>query len=289
VNLTQNTAARSDAAVVTWVKDHPVIALVLLIVLLAWPNLIAGATDSHGLTQFHFSPWLDLVTGWSPAIAAFTITAIVQGRAGVRELARKTLRWRVGACWYVTVIVVSALIILAEGGFYALLTGEKTALPLARFSPLQAISAFASTLVLYMVANTEEIAWRGFALPRLQKRYGALAASLVLWVPWTLFHLPYFFTQGSMLQQMGFPIFASGTLMLSVLFTWLFNNTRGSVFICTFLHALLNTWPLLLIVEDSAMPGYVQFVTDSAIVLFLVLLYGAARLSYKRDNEPFTY
>jgi membrane protease YdiL (CAAX protease family) len=143
--------------------------------------------------------------------------------------------------------------------------------------------------MLYLMFNTEEIAWRGFALPRLQSRYGALRASALLWMPWTLFHLPYFFTKGSMMQQMGFLTFASGTLMVSVVFTWLFNNSKGSVLLCSLMHALLNTWPLLLMPTESTMSGCFGYALDATLVLLFILGFGATRLSHKPDNELFVY
>jgi membrane protease YdiL (CAAX protease family) len=150
----------------------------------------------------------------------------------------------------------------------------------------EAATTFSIWLLLYAVVNTEEIAWRGFALPRLQSRYGALRATLLIWVPWTLFHLPYFFTKGSMFQQMGFPAFASGTLALSMIFTWLFNNSRGSVLLCTLMHAALNSWPALLMPAENTMPGFFGYLVDAAIVLLFVLIFRAAPLSHKRENEP---
>ena len=220
--------------------------MIILMYFLAWPKLVASATDSYGLTQLHLPFLLDIFTGWAPGIAAFTITALVQGKQGMRELGRKILRWRVGAQWYALVFLGSALLILSEGGLYEVWRGNWKALPVSQMSIAEAATAFGIWLLLYAVVNTEEIAWRGFALPRLQSRYGALRATLLIWVPWTLFHLPYFFTKGSMFQQMGFLGFASGTLAISVIFTWLFNNSRGSVLLCTLLHAALNSWPLLL-------------------------------------------
>jgi membrane protease YdiL (CAAX protease family) len=279
----------SSSSILVWIKARPILAMVILMYLLAWPKLIGSATDSYGLTQLHLSPWLDILTGWAPAIAAFTITLLAQGKAGASELLRKIVRWRVGVSWYLVVVLGSAAAILAEGGLYELLTGNGEALPITQMPLSQAALSFVSILVLYMLVNTEEIAWRGFALPRLQNRHGALKASVILWVPWTLFHLPYFFTKDSVLQQMGFVTFASGTFALTIIFTWLFNNTKGSVFICTFLHAMLNTWPLLLMPAQSSMPVYLQYVMDGVIVLLLVLNFGAERLSRKPDSEPFVY
>jgi uncharacterized protein len=277
------------SAVHSWIKHHPIIAMVVLMYLLGWPKLVAEATDSYGLTHLQLSPWLDILTGWAPAIAAFTITALVQGKQGVHELRRKTFRWRVGARWYGVALFGSAAIILSGTGGYALLTGQWATLPIVQVPDFKAAAMFGVMFLLYAVVNTEEIAWRGFALPRLQSRYGALSACLILWVPWTLLHLPYFFTKGSMFQQMGFITFAAGTLSMTIVFAWLFNNTRGSVFICTLMHAALNVWAPLLNPMHSTMPSYVGYISNGAIALLLILLFGAARLSRKPTNEAFLY
>jgi membrane protease YdiL (CAAX protease family) len=276
---------RGDLSLLAWIKEHPVIAMIALTYLLAWPKLISGATDSYGLTQLHLPPLLDIFTGWAPGIAAFTITALVQGKEGVRALARKLLRWRVGTWWYLLVFFGSAFVILAEGGMYEALTGNWSALPITQKPVLEAAASFVLLLLLYLVVNSEEIAWRGFALPRLQSRYGALGATVLIWVPWTLFHLPYFFTKGSMFQEMGLLAFASGTFMLSVVFTWLFNNSRGSVLLCSLLHAALNSWPLLLMPVQSSMPAYLGYAFDAAVALLLIVSFGAARLSRKQDSD----
>jgi membrane protease YdiL (CAAX protease family) len=183
----------------------------------------------------------------------------------------------------------SAALILSGAGGYALVTGNWAALPITQVPNLPAAASFVLLFLLYAVVNTEEIAWRGFALPRLQSQYGALQACMILWVPWTLLHLPYFFTKGSMFQQMGFVSFAAGTLAMSISFAWLFNNTSGSVFLCTLMHAALNVWAPLLIPTHSPLPGYVGIMINGALALLLVVLFGATRLSHKPGNEPFVY
>ncbi len=96
----------------------------------------------------------------------------------------------------------------------------------------------------------EEIGWRGFALPRLQLRYGALLATLLLGVLWACWHLPEFLTpsQGggpgvglaAFYQQ--FPIFLLMVIALSIIFTWVFNNTLGSLFLVILLHTSFDTF-----------------------------------------------
>jgi membrane protease YdiL (CAAX protease family) len=282
-------AVSSQSAVNSWIKHHPIIAMVALMYLLAWPKLIAEATDSYGLTHLHLSPLLDILTGWAPAIAAFTITALVGGKRGVRQLGRKTFRWRVGARWYIVALFGSPALILSGTIVYELLTGQWAALPITQMTDLKAVAMVGVMFLLYAVLNTEEIAWRGFALPRLQSQYGALGACVLLWIPWTLLHLPYFFTKGSMMQQMGFVPFAAGTFTMTLLFAWLFNNTGGSVLLCTLMHAAVNVWAPLVTPTHSMMPSYVGYGINAAIALFLIIQHGAAHLARKPNEAAFLY
>src|SRR4051812_19378127 len=81
------------ATLQAWIKRHPILTMVALIYLLAWPFLITLATDSYGITHLNLSPLFNIPTGLAPAIAAFVVTAIVAGKEGCRELLRKILRW----------------------------------------------------------------------------------------------------------------------------------------------------------------------------------------------------
>ena len=75
--------------------------------------------------------------------------------------------------------------------------------------------AFVVTLVLGFMFNTEEVAWRGFALPRLQARHGALAAALLVAVPEALFHLPYFWNNDvAFYQSVGLISFTAFSIAL---------------------------------------------------------------------------
>src|SRR4051812_21612521 len=88
----------------SWIKRYPIMSMLVLMFVLAWPLLISEATDSYGLTQLNLPQWLGLLTGWAPGIAAFAITALVSGKLGVRALLHKTFRWRVGVQWYVVAL-----------------------------------------------------------------------------------------------------------------------------------------------------------------------------------------
>ena len=104
-------------------------------------------------------------------------------------------------------------------------------------------------VVVFVLVVGEEIGWRGFALPRLLRRFGPWAASVVLGTLWALWHLPLFYLAG--MPQFGSPFlpFVGYTIALSIILTFLAQNTRGSVVIATLFHGAVNTLGL---VNDGA-------------------------------------
>src|SRR5215467_8281762 len=132
---------------------------------------------------------LDLGFTLGPTLAAFLMTAVTQGRAGILQLLRRYILWRVGLRWYLIVLLgVPALLLIAvlplPGAFSAF------RMPALSFWP-----AYLLLYLLFLVFEGplgEEPGWRGFALPRLQQRSGPLAGTLLLGALWGLWHLPLF-------------------------------------------------------------------------------------------------
>ena|SRR5215211_3869226 len=98
----------------------------------------------------------------------------------------------------------------------------------------------------------EELAWRGFALPRLLSRHNALAASLILGVLWALWHLPLIWTEGNPMYHQPVWLLLVDIPAKSVLFTWVFVHTRGSVLLAMLLHGATN---LFIVSPDVASTG----------------------------------
>jgi len=160
--------------------------------------------------------------GLAPTIAAFAVLAIGEGRKGAAGLLRQALRWRAPVKWYafalLTVPVVTVLsLALQDATFGAFEQGDIAALlPIAIGWPV-------------MAAIGEEFGWRGFALPRLQARWGALAAALVIGVAWGFWHLPADYIGLKGLGWWFIPAFlVNGPLVLiahSIIMTWLYNRS----------------------------------------------------------------
>jgi CAAX protease family protein len=202
---------------------------------------------------------------WAPAIAALLAAALTGGRAAVRELGARLVRWRVGWQWYLVVILGPAAFSLAVAGIYVLFLGGSWAA--AAPPSLREGALLLLPLYLLILALTdglgEELAWRGFALPRLLSRHNALAASLILGVLWGLWHLLLVWTEGATLYQQPVWLFLVDIMAKSVLFTWVFLHTRGSVLLAALLHASTN----LFVVSPN--------LTSTGDLTFLLLAAGA--------------
>src|SRR5215212_804256 len=253
------------------IRRYPLVTFFLLVFSITWIVWVPRAAGAQlGL--------VGQVSTWAPAIAALLAAALTGGRDAVRELGERLVRWRVGWQWYVVVIFGPAVFSLAVAGVYVLLLGGSwsVAVPSAlREGPLVFLPLFFMILALTDGLG-EELAWRGFALPRLLTRYNALVASLVLGVIWALWHLPLVWTEGNAMYQQPVWLLLVDITAKSVLFTWVFLHTRGSVLIAMLFHGATN---LFLVSPDVASTGDLTLpllaaVAKWALVVVLILVAG---------------
>jgi membrane protease YdiL (CAAX protease family) len=107
-----------------------------------------------------------------------------------------------------------------------------------------------------MIALIEEVGWRGYALPRLQTRYRALAASVVLGVIWGCWHLPQWFLPATgQAAKWPFVAFLLHTVAFSILLTWLYNHSEGSLWPVILAHAAFNLYPEPWAAAWQTLPG----------------------------------
>jgi membrane protease YdiL (CAAX protease family) len=142
----------------------------------------------------------------------------------------------------------------------------------------------------------EELGWRGFALPALQERYDALIASVVIGIVWAVWHLPAF--AFSIPGYTGsFALYTLLVVGISIVLTWLYNSSGGSVLLAMLLHGGINAAPSLgtLFVGDPAslaVSPYLILVPAVWVIALTVLVrHGRDTLStdpvVERDNrEP---
>jgi uncharacterized protein len=136
-------------------------------------------------------PGLQVIGTLGPLVAAVALTARQDGRAGPRSLLRRVARWRVAPVWYGAALLGPPALTLAAISLHVALGGQAPGLG----ALVGALPVFLIVFVYMMifVALGEEVGWRGYALPRLQARHGALVSSVILGLMWALWHLPLFF------------------------------------------------------------------------------------------------
>jgi membrane protease YdiL (CAAX protease family) len=177
------------------------------------------------------SPMYFLATA-APTISATILTFAQGGWNDLGSLYGRLVRWRFGLKWYALVL----LGVPAMGWIATRVTGA---------SPLKETTTTAEFLLLmfYLLITgplCEELGWRGFALPRLLKRFSPFTASLILGVIWGVWHLPSFFVGGMVQAGLSLPLFLLNAIFLSIFVTWVFLHTGGSVFITILVHYTVN-------------------------------------------------
>jgi membrane protease YdiL (CAAX protease family) len=221
--------------------DRQVVWFGLLAVGLTWAAWLPLAASSKGFADIHPSPYLHFVGGLGPALAGIVMTATYDGRRGLRLLWRRVTtgpgRWLVFAIAAPATAYVVAIGVAASFGMHVdvALTGANE-----EFSSMPVAAYGVANLVFYGFG--EEIGWRGFALPRLQRRRSALAASMWLSLLWGLWHVPLFFFSAGLgtMPLIGLVGWSASIVTGTVLCTWLFNSSRGSIAVLALFHASLD-------------------------------------------------
>ena len=263
-----------------FIKRNPLLSIYIIMFGIAWSVMIPQALYSQGILSAPIPEILEILTGWSPGIAALIVSAIVAGRSGVSEVFGRFLIWRVGLQWYLVGLFLLAGIILGGIGLYVLFGGAMPVIPVAG-EPLWEIAlTFIVFILIGSLFNTEEIVWRGIAIPRLQVRYGALSTALLIATPEVALHLPAFWiTENPFYQTVGVYWFSAFSLAMIVTYIFVFNKTKGSLIIVTLMHASQNAWSNLLS-DNSAGPFHFTVILAWVIALCLIA-FTRGRLGYR--------
>jgi len=265
-----------------FLKRYSLVIGIVLMFALTWPIDLANS----GIVPIQFPFIVYLFLGWGFIFASLIMTGLTLGKDGVITLLKRFLIWRVGWKWYLAPFLLAPALII--GGVY--LNAALTGVP-PDFSTVMAYEIFGKSAYLPLfilpffmvdfIANGEEIGWRGYVLPRLQAKYGALTSALILGVIWGFWHLPKYLTHW---DTVSFAWFMAHTTIVSVLYTWLYNGTKGSLLLVTLFHAASNAtgvfMPMANTVSSGNMGAYIIFILlEMAAAIIIVIVTGPERLS----------
>lgn len=208
---------------------------------------------------------------FGPAIGACAVLLVNEGGPGLRRLLarfrvrRADLPWLAVACLLPPALTVPVWLL-----------GSRSGSPELRLTPLTAVS-----FVLAVLIVGEEVGWRGYALPYLLRRQSALAASLVLGAVWALWHLPNFLLPGFPHRGLPMPAFLLMVVAYSILFTWLYGKTAGSLTVAVVFHAAINLFSVADL--DPSRQYWLRAAVYSACAALVILLGGLRGV--KRGEE----
>jgi uncharacterized protein len=271
-----------------FLKRHSLIIGLVLLFLYTWTIDLSNS----GILPFEVPFPIYITLGWGFIFASLLMTWLTLGRDEAVKLFKRLLIWRVGWKWFLAAFLIEPFCIAAGVYLNAALTrtppdfsavmayqifGESASLPLF----------FLPFFLLDLITNGEEMGWRGYALPRLQVKYSALASSLILGAIWGFWHLPKYITHFSTItffwSMLHFLAFA-------VILTWLYNNTKGSLLIVAVSHAISNTVgvfvPMANTVSSGNMGSYIFYVFFEVLAAVVVtVLAGPANLSRMEEKQ----
>lgn len=277
---------RGKGALQHSVEEHPVPAFFVLTYMLSWTAWLVAATDpdsSWGQIAF-------LAGIFGPAAAGLLLTLFLGD--SFRDWLAPITRWRVPVRWYLIALLLPMVFPALTGVLYGLLGNQVDyswlAVNLAGYIP-------GLLFVALLGGGNEEPGWRGFALPRMEQRYGPVLATLVLGLVWAAWHLPALLASPDLQHEINGPadwafvitMSATNILCDAFLLTWVYNNTR-SVLVTLIMHASFNTANATFIpLDPSIIKGTVYQEVQILMTLvllvavFALILFTRGRLGYE--------
>src|SRR5215218_8965153 len=265
------------------VKRHPIITFFVLAYALAWAieSPLVFLTGSVTGTQ---SLALVILASNVPSVVAIVLTAMVFGRGALRKLLGRLLIWRVNPFWYLVVLLGPVALVGGVVLLNALMGGPALSLGMT----LLGAAIFFAISIFPGSALGEEIGWRGYVLPRLQSRMSALSASLLIAPIWGLWHLPLWLQGGPVHTPTVYAAFVVSAFALSVILTWVYNSTGGSLLMVVLLHATVNL-PQTLVIDDLGRQATVPLMLYWGLMVLaaivVVIWAGPEHLSRKRKKQ----
>ena len=259
---------------------------------ISWVAWIPTTLASYRLVPFQIDSTLSgLLGAFGPFFAALITTAIYEGRAGFSMLFRRLLTWRVGIRWYLFVLFWPAVFSLAKTGIAVVLGSavpDFSQPPFVQLYPLPPELLDTMPFIVFLPfvflqqmligsSMGEEPGWRGYALPRMQAHQSSLRASLLLGLLWSVWHIPLWLTKGHLMAETFWGWSMLSLVATTILFTWVFNNTKGSLLLALVFHTSIAITGLFLASAETH--PLVDVTLGWGMAILVIVIFGPKRLS----------
>ncbi len=180
-------------------------------------------------------PVTDIVAAFTPLIAACILVNEEEGYVGIKKLLRRVFDFsRIKQkIWYVPIILLMPFVYLVIYEVMNLIKLPLAIEPQIHYSTIPILFIF-----FFFGAIAEEVGYMGYAIDSMQASFGALSASILIGIPWAVWHYPSIIQQGHNLNWIVWGTL--GTVAVRVLIVWIYNNTGKSLFACILFHTMTN-------------------------------------------------
>jgi uncharacterized protein len=260
----------------SWLRRQPLFGYFTLAFAISWGGILVILASR----RFDLSP-LQLFEGaliflamlLGPSVSGVVCSVIVDRTAGIRELGRRALHWRVALHWYAVALLTMPTFLLA------ILWLLSAAIDPA-FAPRFQWQLFA---VGFIAGMFEEIGWTGFATPRLLARYRLGVSGVSLGLIWALWHLLVDFRYNINAMGIGWPlefaiVYLATLTPYRILMTWVYSHSQ-SLFLAILMHASFTGW-LLVLFPATSFPQNLLWQS-----LLALTLWGAAVMVLCRESN----
>lgn len=264
----------------TFIKMHLVLTYYVLTFAISWGCFLI-ALGPRAFLDAKQTPEALLIGGplslLGPSLAGILLTALIDGRAGLRELLSRLLKWRVAIRWYAVALLTAPLIYTAIT--LVLLQTSRDFLPAIVTSDNKASLLLSGIGAGMIVSIFEELGWTGFAAPQLRQRHNILTTGLIMGLLWGLWHFP-LFSGNAFSSQTISPILYLAVLLFSwllpyrILMLWVYERT-GSLLLATLMHVPITAAQFI---RSAPEVSEVQVVIDNLILAAVLWFFVAAVL-----------
>jgi membrane protease YdiL (CAAX protease family) len=272
-----------------FIKRHPVVTFYALVFAISWGGILLliggpGAIPGTDEQTRRLFPVVLLTWFAGPSVAGVLMTGLVGGRAGLRDLFSRLVRWRVGARWYAAALLPGPVLVAGVLLALSLLSPE--------FVPGLVASKDKVGLLLFGIGwgllgggLLEELGWTGFAVPRLRLRYGGFTTGLIVGLLWGAVHfLIAFWASGSLAAGSSLTAFVAGFLVFyvaalpayRVLMVWVYDRT-ASLLVAMLMHAVLSASTIVLQPQSTA----ANWTWNLALAVALWVIVGAIVFAHR--------
>lgn len=223
-------------------------------------------------------PITDILAAFTPLIAATILVYKEEGKTGVKRLFKRIFDFNKieKKVWYIPIIFLPFFMYLLIFSIIYLLKR-----PFSTTFQETFLSIFVLFIFFFLGAIAEEVGYMGYAIDPMQDRFGALKASILMGIPWAIWHYPSIIQQGHNATWIAWGTL--GTVAVRVLIVWIYNNTGKSLFACILFHASLNVGRVLFPKDDvhSPLVDYpdIHYSTIAMTAVIVVFLWGSKTLS----------